>query len=320
MKPKQLLTAHYMNVGAVNGNCGSRVLYRVTGTYCTPWQADKRMKELVATKTLRKISTRGSNDRKAAIAKILANLRRAETGESTTYDGVLARAYPVEWGFYACLEALASSESPGLWILTDTEHGRGDGHKGIFATRHFAQWLYDQELAYEQAKVTGIKGRGHLNRKMFAWSFAPDYRKIKAVLNAGRKEIMLQVKEWNDDPLIKEAENARKQEALESRRIIQQGWAESGIDTSRQGPVPARTSAQEGLGLGRSYIDEWITEAVEFEEEATGPVEIPSIDHLRGLRPAALERAWLSLTPEQQGALPARDRELIIETIQSRTR
>jgi hypothetical protein len=212
----QLLTTCSYNRTGVTGNCGGAMVSRIKGAYITPEQSK------TAYKALLKDDPRPIKyNRYYTIAQLLQAIQKAEPKSIAR-----GRAYPLEWAFAAILDDIAHV-GPVILGMTDTEDGRGDGHKGICATRHFAEWLQTERFVKDASLTTGYRGiKGEGGREVYGWWFAPDYGTISPYLKDLKDKIIQQIKEWNNVPEIKEKEKALEKARSAISEAVEASWDE----------------------------------------------------------------------------------------------
>lgn len=231
---KQLITSHDFGSGQLQGNCGSRTAYRLKASYTTKEEA---LSEYNRRKQLFHLTRIQLRDRKQhCMQESLHAIMAAEAGRAKM------RAYPIEWAFTDVLERIHTG-SYALTVLTDTEDGAGDGHKGEFATRNFAKWLIRNDLM-SGVDIAGIRPVNHdkTDYNMIGWILLPNLPRIDEFLAEKVATVVKYIEEANNDPALQEQEEARSAAQAETRAAIESGW--EGFDIPEAGGEQPAEPAQ----------------------------------------------------------------------------
>jgi len=136
-------------------------------------------------------------------------------------------AVSVKYGFAAVLER-CTRLTFSMYFMSDNMSEDGDIHLGPFSTRNFVKYLQDNNLGtiVTAGPVTSL----NTDRDIQGWIFLPHWKSITKHVKKLRLELITYYKELNNDPRIKEPEQARrKQSADRSKELADQfcgGWTD----------------------------------------------------------------------------------------------
>lgn len=212
------------------GNCGINVAYRLAACYCDEPSAHAEYKRQLDRGNLHLI---GGWTEHSTISTLLESIRHAEGGRAH------ARAYPLDWAYSEVLEGLHYG-TYAMLAMTDTEEGRGDGHAGEFATRHFANWLLENDLVSGTPSVGVRHPDSEARREVYGWFLIPDKSRIEEHLSTTRDTIKAAIQEYNDEPSIKKSEKKERSEEEKIASAISDGFD---VDAATQTALEARVFA-----------------------------------------------------------------------------
>ena len=252
------LINHQFNVSQMHGNCGVQVLYRLTGNYISRDESERILKK----EGPKPIPEPKSKDQ-YTIVDMVDLIKREHAHQ---------HPYPIEFA-YTCALSSIHGGSYALIAMSDTENGRGDGHRGAFATRNMAEWMQKEGLV-DGEKTTAVRYPNTSDRReVYGWFFVPNKAAITKFLVGMRKTVYEFIVNWNSQPELREAVKKKAEQKDAMRRKLLQGWDSSGaaqpeVVVAEMEPmfVGVRTgrvvAGREHLARARATnaLDDWLTE------------------------------------------------------------
>lgn len=251
------ITKYSYHVNKMPGNCGAKVLHRLSASYSAdPAEDRKRYNTAVESGTLSTIGTPFGD----SIRDMLWSIMVAEPKEGT----MRCRPIALEWVFAEAVEA-ATSGDVALLFVSDTHNGAGDGHKGPCAPRHFVEWAIDNDLFEEIGAVTSTRPRTDV--EMTGWVMSPNKKRIRKLLNETSKQIQNFIEEANNEPKLKAAKKAREAEEAKARARFQDGWDEFDVGAEDEGPRQGVADEEMLREFVREYARAFIVDATAARPE-----------------------------------------------------